>query len=86
MPVKNLLQFVQTFCFEEMTLVINTCLIFVEDCANFFLASLNIHIFYKEEETPTLLAFHDRSFLNLSISEPNNCVCDKFISTIIQNK
>lgn len=87
MLVKDLLRLVQTFCFEEMTSAIKARLIVVEDCANsFWLLSLNVHILYKKEEAPALPTSPNRSSSNLSILEPNNCVCDEFVSMAVKNK
>lgn len=84
--VKDLLLLVQTFCFMEMFLAIETCFIIVEDYANHFLASLNVHIFYKKNKAPTLPSSFNRLHSIFSISEPNNCICDKFISKVVKNQ
>ena len=69
-----------------MTLAIKACFIIVENCANLFLASLNVHVFYKEKEALTLSVFPDHLSLSPSILEFNNCIYDKFISMIIKNE
>lgn len=69
-----------------MTLTIKACLFIVEDCTNLFLASLNIHILYEEDETSTLPTSSNHSSLSINILKPNNHVYDEFISMIVKNK
>lgn len=67
-------------------MAIKTCFVIVEDCTNLFITSLNIHILYKEEKTVILLAFSNRTSLNLSILELNNYIYNEFVLTIVKNK
>lgn len=69
-----------------MTLAIKTCFIIIKDCINLFLASLKVHIFYKENKTFTLPTSFNRSFLSLNIPELNNYICDEFVLTMVKNE
>ena len=85
--IKDLFCLVQTFRFEKMFSALKTCLIVVHDYTNLFSANLNIHVFYnKEKEACTLPAFFNHTNLTLSTPEPNDCLCDKFIPTIVKNE
>lgn len=69
-----------------MTLTIKICFVIIEDCVNFFLAILNIDIFYEKKEALTLLAFFYYLSLNFSTPESNNWIYNKFILIVVKNK
>lgn len=58
----------------------------MEDCANFFSTSLNVHILYEEEKAPTLSTSSDCSSSSFSTLVSKNRAYDSFVLTAVKSE